>query len=868
MHSARAIEPRMGMAATNNNNVSAVAPPPSSMWTSTSRRWRPSLASGLRAALACTIVGVVSVYAPPPLQRHLTFPAFSYVVTVIIVTDATVGTALRATASALHATVMGAVPSVLALWLAHRTGAAESVLATSAVVALSTFAVALPESPGPVAKRIALGQIIIIYVAKFRRGDRTSHELVLEHPANVVLCTALGVAAALLAVLLPCPRLATREVEDKSRAYMETAAERVRVLVDAFLLTANDTACADDGQETAAASGRRRRWCMAACMSQANRLASASAALLRRMAAVKGDLQWERVPAVLRRWMPQQAVVDHGRIEMPIKGMEIALTSAAIAGSSPMICSSWLEHMRDQIRLSMLTTHRHHHCSSTAATSVAMTKTTINKQSPLMLTNDTMTTLLPERHEELSPFLFLFSMHLLRHGTLQQLASSHPDQTKTTNCKVTPAATNAEDSTDDDDVFYLSEEEEDEEVQASSGEEEEGQLQEHGAPNKTGHMETTSKKQEKKKSVWLRWGLEWERVVTAAKCAVSLGLAVLLGLLFNNDHGFWSGLIVATTMTAGRDSTWAVAIARAHGTAIGSVYGVLGCLLSQQPHLMELRFLALLPWIVLATFLKRSHAYGPAGGVAAALSGIIIVGRRYDEAPMAFTITRLVETFIGLSCTVATDLVFQRKARPTARARAQLHRCIAALRECVVGLTPTSSAKQQQQQQQQHKTLLEQVALLKKYAAEAGSEPNFLWLAPFPTSCYDKVHGSLSRIAQLIGLYQHARAVLIDNAGCSRQLGADMKRFHGALSASLEALLEEEDVDLEAGKGIFCEDMAVVRSFLGHAREALSQQQQQEEEEQLAAVCLGSIGFCMGEMMKEAQQLEAHMLNLSLQPSR
>jgi hypothetical protein len=207
--------------------------------TSTSRRWRSSLASGLRAALACTIVGVVSVYAPPALQRHLTFPAFSYVVTVIIVTDATVGTALRAAASALHATVMGAVPSVVALWLAHRMGVAESVWVTSAVVALSTFAVALPESPGPVAKRIALGQIIIIYVAKFRRGEHPSHELVLEHPANVVLCTALGVAAALLAVLLPCPRFATREVEDKSRAYMETAAERVRVLVDAFLLTAN-----------------------------------------------------------------------------------------------------------------------------------------------------------------------------------------------------------------------------------------------------------------------------------------------------------------------------------------------------------------------------------------------------------------------------------------------------------------------------------------------------------------------------------------------------------------------------------------------------------------------------------------------------
>ncbi|CAD6269226.1 unnamed protein product [Miscanthus lutarioriparius] len=130
---------------------------------------------------------------------------------------------------------MGAAPSVVALWLAHRTGAAESVLGTSAVVALTAFAVALPESVGPVAKRIALGQAIIIYVARFQQGERPSRGLALLHPANVVACTALGVAAALLAVLLPWPRMATREARDKSWAYKVGAAERVRVLADAFI---------------------------------------------------------------------------------------------------------------------------------------------------------------------------------------------------------------------------------------------------------------------------------------------------------------------------------------------------------------------------------------------------------------------------------------------------------------------------------------------------------------------------------------------------------------------------------------------------------------------------------------------------------
>jgi len=165
---------------------------------------------------------------------------------------------------------MGAAPSVVALWLAHRTGAAESVLGTSAVVAL-------PESVGPVAKRIALGQAIIIYVARFQQGERPSRGLALLHPANVVACTALGVAAALLAVLLPWPRMATREARDKSRAYKVVAAERVRVLADAFI-----------GVGVAAeACSRQRRWQMASCMSEANRLASASTTLLNRMNAIK-----------------------------------------------------------------------------------------------------------------------------------------------------------------------------------------------------------------------------------------------------------------------------------------------------------------------------------------------------------------------------------------------------------------------------------------------------------------------------------------------------------------------------------------------------------------------------------------------------
>lgn len=115
-------------------------------------------------------------------------------------------------------------------------------------------------------------------------------EAVLLHPANVVACTALGVVAALLGVLLPCPRLATRDATDKRLAYLEVAAERVRLLADAFQLHFSSDEAAGDDEERASSCRcrRRRRQCVAACiMSQADRAASAGALLLRRISSAQ-----------------------------------------------------------------------------------------------------------------------------------------------------------------------------------------------------------------------------------------------------------------------------------------------------------------------------------------------------------------------------------------------------------------------------------------------------------------------------------------------------------------------------------------------------------------------------------------------------
>jgi len=463
------------------------------------RRWRSSLASGLRAALACSIVGLASLYAPPALRRHITFPAFSYVVTVIIVTDATLGTALRGAVSAVQATLMGALPSVLALWLAHCAGAAESVLATSAGVALTAFAVALPESVGPVAKRIALGQVIIIYVRRFQQGDRPTRSFALMHPANVVACTALGVAPALLAVLLPGPRLATREARDKTRAYRVLAAERVRVMADAAIGVVIGDA--------AAACSRQRRWQMAARTSEASRLASASTALLHRIDAIKEDVRWER----------GAAAADDGMVEMPLTGMQMALEMMMDSK-----CCKLLDHdhhhaadiimeMRDQTRLALLTPSSKQITDGGGFTFIRRSSSK-PQISSLCLPRTTMF-----QPQQLAPWLFLFSLYQLRDGLLVANNAN-----ASVNMKVAPAAQESE---------------------------EEGRRQQAAAATADNPC---------------RFRFRRRQLLAAAKCGFSLGLAVLLGLLFSNDHGFWSGLIVATTFTTARESTWAVAAVGRH----------------------------------------------------------------------------------------------------------------------------------------------------------------------------------------------------------------------------------------------------------------------------------------------------------------
>lgn len=81
---------------------------------------------------------------------------------------------------------------------------------TAVVVGMAAFVVMLPDHKTHlVSKRIALGQIVIIYVVAYDKGGETDPVM---HPVHVAASTAIGVLACVLALLLPYPGLATCQV--------------------------------------------------------------------------------------------------------------------------------------------------------------------------------------------------------------------------------------------------------------------------------------------------------------------------------------------------------------------------------------------------------------------------------------------------------------------------------------------------------------------------------------------------------------------------------------------------------------------------------------------------------------------------------
>lgn len=126
--------------------------------------------------------------------------------------------------------------------------------------------------------------------------------------------------------------------------------------------------------------------------------------------------------------------------------------------------------------------------------------------------------------------------------------------------------------------------------------------------------------------------------------------------------------------------------------------------------------------------------YGQGGGISAVIGAVLILGRKSFGPPEEFAIARIVETFIGLTCTIIGELLFQ-STRASTLAKSQLSKSLGTLHDCISSMTLRASQASLIHKQKRLKMHVNELGTL---IGEADVEPNFGFL-PFHSACYSKL---------------------------------------------------------------------------------------------------------------------------------
>ncbi|CAB4284474.1 unnamed protein product [Prunus armeniaca] len=393
------------------------------------------------------------------------------------------------------------------------------------------------------------------------------------------------------------------------------------------------------------------------------------------------------------------------------------------------------------------------------------------------------------------------------------------------------------------------------------------------------------------KRVWKNIMPSLRSLVFALKCSLALGLAVLFGLIYNKENGYWAGLTIAIGFVTGRQATFTVTNARAQGTAMGSVYGVIWLFLFQG--IEHFRLLPLIPWIFFTHFLRHSRMYGQAGGISAAIGALLILGRENYGPPSEFAIARMTEACIGLICFVLVESLFY-PMRAVTLARNELSKSMGALRDCIkdINLCVPASAGLREKQRK----LKSHLKKLENFLQEAETEPNF-WFLPFKGASYSKVLGSLSKMADLL-LFVACETEFLSQVtqklgGASEELrqhmNADLELLKEKINSSLKCLEEVTSIksvaafeteaqhdyhDSELGKpanpfrilGEGDEEVEIIVSILlQHFEEVADNAHNSDSEEKRKSqmvLCLASLGFCIRILTSETMEMEKQVRKL------
>lgn len=745
--------------------------------------WQSRVSAAFRTGWACLMVGIVMQYSS--MHHHwLAFPVFAYVMAVTVVGEASFGEALRSAFSVLVGTLHGVFPTIATLWFIKPQR--FSVWTTTACVTVSCFSIAYPKVTNITSKRVAFAQVVIIYISAFMMKETMD---AVTYPLRIAGSTALGAGCALLALILPVPKLACYQFQEKSKLSARITSEVLRLLVEAF--------SADEYED---ANSLRF---------QAKSLSTAGGIILKQVEDNQVDLKWE-LPAL--GCLPSVRLLskEYGKLKQSLAGMEMALkfsSPSQIGDTTHVLLADPLLHLTTWTSLTL-----NHAGSASISTNPMqghiefileqgkealksfdealaiviqricgnnMQKPYTSKPTNLPIPGHELRSINSEELDKVRQGIFKYHLPTCFFAfSMKHLCKEAMDMLRPCGERVQQIAPLKPESESTEGSSYC---------------------RQCALPlrsisiNVDALQEESSQVKMKSKRIWQflsKWisCVDANRLLIALKCSLSLGLSVLLGVLFSPKRGYWAGIAVAISMGTSREATFKLANVRAQGTVAGSVYAVIASILTAESIL--LRAVALIPWVMFTSFLRQSKMYGYAGGLSAFIAAVIILGRKDVDPPSEFAIVRITETFIGIGCYILVELMLQPR-RASTLARKELVVGICSLRDFTSSLISAqtregcvhSYALALLELKEKEKKLKDHIYHLKNYIEEAKVEPDF-WFLPFPATTYSKLLNSYCKIADLLHFAMLSHEYIIES--CARN-DISVERIYGFIGDDLQA---------------------------------------------------------------------------------
>ncbi|XP_060974541.1 uncharacterized protein LOC133029012 [Cannabis sativa] len=181
-----------------------------------------------------------------------------------------------------------------------------------------------------------------------------------------------------------------------------------------------------------------------------------------------------------------------------------------------------------------------------------------------------------------------------------------------------------------------------------------------------------------------------------------------------------------------------------------SIYGILRLFLFQR--FLDVKFLALLPWIVFTSFLIHNKNYGQAGAYSVATGVLLFLGRKDYGPPVMFEIARVTEATIRIICLIIVKLLFS-PSRAETLAKLEILKIIQLFGSYIERIAnfpqwknTLASSRVLKERQHQLKCHVEK---LEKFIVEPKMVPNFRFV-PFNGATYHKLLGSFSTLVNIL----------------------------------------------------------------------------------------------------------------------